>query len=212
REPPRRLATKRSNTATAPNYERRWGSGTSTNSPPRETRWAPTSRPVSPPSSPKVGGVVWPASPTTQFATRRREPCTVRPRLTAQGDSVVTDIAASLPHQFAEGGLRRLAGLDYDTVRNSALRNMHGLFDDDRRLGPSLQAQLFAYTGLGALAALPIPLSELLSDPFDFRVAAATAFSGMDSLGELRAAKELDYLSDTLKDKFAMRLAASLAS
>lgn len=132
--------------------------------------------------------------------------------LTAQGDSVVTDIAASLPHQFAEGGLRRLAGLDYDTVRNSELRNMHGLFDDDRRLGPSLQAQLFAYTGLGALAALPIPLSELLSDPFDFRVAAATAFSGMDSLGELRAAKELDYLSDTLKDKFAMRLAASLAS
>lgn len=132
--------------------------------------------------------------------------------LTAQGDAVVSDIAASLPHDMAEGGLRRLAGLTYDDVRESGLRNMHGLFDDDPRLGPSLQAQLFAYAGLGALAALPVSLSQLLPDPFDFRVAAATAFSGLDSLGELRAAKEYDYASDTLRDKFAMRLAASLAS
>jgi len=132
--------------------------------------------------------------------------------LSARGDAVVTDIAASLPHDFAEGGLRRLAGLTHDEVRHSDLRSMHGLFDDDPRLGPSLQTQLFAYTGLGALAALPVPLRDLLPDPFDFRVAAATAFSGMDSLGELRAAKEHDYTQDTLKDKFAMRLAASLAS
>jgi len=132
--------------------------------------------------------------------------------LTAQGDAVVSDIAASLPHDMAEGGLRRLAGLSYDEVRESDLRNMHGLFDDDARLGPSLQAQLFAYAGLGALAALPVSLSELLPDPFEFRVAAATAFSGLDSLGELRAAKEYDYANDTLRDKFAMRLAASLAS
>ena len=132
--------------------------------------------------------------------------------LTAQGDAVVTDIAASLPHDMAEGGLRRLAGLSYDEVRQSGLRNMHGLFDDDPRLGPSLQSQLFAYAGLGALAALPVSLAELLPDPFDFRVAAATAFSGLDSLGELRAAKEYDYTNDTLRDKFAMRLAASLAS
>lgn len=132
--------------------------------------------------------------------------------LSARGDAVVTDVAASLPHDFADGGLRRLAGLTYDEVRNSDLRNMHGLFDDDLRIGPSLQAQLFAYTGLGSLAALPVPLSELLPDPFDFRVAAATAFSGLDSFGELRAAKEHDYSQDTLKDKFAMRLAASLAS
>jgi len=132
--------------------------------------------------------------------------------LTAQGDAVVSDIAASLPHDMAEGGLRRLAGLSYDEVRESDLRNMHGLFDDDARLGPSLQAQLFAYAGLGALAALPVSLSELLPDPFEFRVAAATAFSGLDSLGELRAAKEYDYATDTLRDKFAMRLAASLAS
>jgi 3-oxoacyl-[acyl-carrier-protein] synthase II len=132
--------------------------------------------------------------------------------LTAQGDAVVSDIAASLPHDMAEGGLRRLAGLSHDDVRGSDLRSMHGLFDDDPRLGPSLQSQLFAYSGLGSLAALPAPLSELLPDPFDFRVAAATAFSGMDSLGELRAAKEFDYANDTLRDKFAMRLAASLAS
>ena len=132
--------------------------------------------------------------------------------LTAQGDAVVSDIAASLPHDMAEGGLRRLAGLSHDEVRGSDLRSMHGLFDDDPRLGPSLQSQLFVHSGLGSLAALPVPLSELLPDPFDFRVAAATAFSGMDSLGELRAAKELDYANDTLRDKFAMRLAASLAS
>ena len=132
--------------------------------------------------------------------------------LTAQGDAVVSDIAASLPHDMAGGGLRRLSGLTHDEVRGSELRSMHGLFDDDPRLGPSLQSQLFAYSGLGSLAALPAPLSELLPDPFDFRVAAATAFSGMDSLGELRAAKEFDYASDPLRDKFAMRLAASLAS
>jgi 3-oxoacyl-[acyl-carrier-protein] synthase II len=132
--------------------------------------------------------------------------------LTAQGDAVVSDIAASLPHDMAEGGLLRLAGLTYDEVRGSDLRNMHGLFEDDPRLGPSLQSQLFAYAALGALAALPTSLSQLLPDPFDFRVAAATAFSGLDSLGELRAAKEYDQASDTLRDKFAMRLAASLAS
>lgn len=134
------------------------------------------------------------------------------PELTRRGQAAITDIAAALPHDLDRGGLRRLAGLDYDSVRNSDLRQMHGLFDDDPRLGPSLQAQMFAYTGLGSLAALPVPLSELLPDPYDFRVAAATAFSGMDSLGELRAASDLDYSQDTLKDRFAMRLANSLAS
>ena len=79
--------------------------------------------------------------------------------------SVVTDIAASLPHDFAEGGLRRLAGLTYRDVRESALKDMYGLFDDDPRLGPSLQSQLFIYSGIGALAALPVALSELLPNP-----------------------------------------------
>ncbi len=78
--------------------------------------------------------------------------------LTALGNSVVTDVAASLPHDFDRGGLRRLAGLTYRDVRDSALKDMYGLFDDDPRLGPSLQSQLFAYSGLGALAALPVSL------------------------------------------------------
>jgi 3-oxoacyl-[acyl-carrier-protein] synthase II len=131
--------------------------------------------------------------------------------LTARGADVVTDIAAPLPHDFARGGLRRLAGLSYQDVRESALKNMYGLFEDDPRLGPSLQAQLFAYTGLGALAALPVPLAELLPNPYQFRVAAATAFQGLDAFGELRGASAaVD--PDRPRDKFAARLASSLGS
>ena len=133
------------------------------------------------------------------------------PELTAAGSSVVTDIAAPLPHDFESGGLRKLAGLMYRDVRESVLRDMYGLFDDDPRLGPSLQAQLFAYSGLGALAALPVSLSELLPNPYEFRVAGATAFMGMDSLAELRGAGT-DVENDKLRDKFAMRLANSLSS
>lgn len=132
--------------------------------------------------------------------------------LTELGNAVVTDIAASLPHDFAKDGLRRLAGLTYREVRESALRDMYGLFDDDPRLGPSLQAQLFVYGGMGALAALPVPLSQLLANPYDFRIAAATAFSGMDALSEWRSAGSPDIANDKLRDKFAMRLANSLSS
>jgi 3-oxoacyl-[acyl-carrier-protein] synthase II len=132
--------------------------------------------------------------------------------LTSASGGVVTDIAAALPHDFENGGLRKLAGLMYRDVRDSALKDMYGLFDDDPRLGPSLQAQLFAYTGLGALAALPAPLAELVTNPYDFRVAGGTAFQGMDSLAELRAAGAADAESDTMRDKFAMRLANSLSS
>jgi 3-oxoacyl-[acyl-carrier-protein] synthase II len=131
--------------------------------------------------------------------------------LTAAGAAAVTDIAAPLPHDFASGGLRRLAGLSFQDVRDSALKNMYGLFDDDPRLGPSLQAQLFAYGGLGALAALPVSLAELLPDPYRFRVASATAFQGLDSLAELRGiGAPAD--GDRPRDKFAVRLASSLAS
>lgn len=133
------------------------------------------------------------------------------PELTAAGASVVTDIAAPLPHDFQNGGLRKLAGLMYRDVRESVLKDMYGLFDDDPRLGPSLQAQLFAYSGLGALAALPVSLSELLPNPYEFRVAGATAFMGMDALAELRGAGS-DVENDKLRDKFAMRLANSLSS
>lgn len=134
------------------------------------------------------------------------------PELTAAGSTVVTDIAAPLPHDFESGGLRKLAGLMYRDVRESVLKDMYGLFDDDPRLGPSLQAQLFAYSGLGALAALPVSLSELLPNPYEFRVAGATAFMGMDSLAELRAAGTDGVENDKLRDKFAMRLANSLSS
>jgi 3-oxoacyl-[acyl-carrier-protein] synthase II len=132
--------------------------------------------------------------------------------LTAAGAAVVTDIAATLPHDFESGGLRRLAGLMYRDVRESALKDMYGLFDDDPRLGPSLQAQLFAYNGLGALAALPVSLSELITNPYTFRVAGGTAFQGLDSLGQLRPVGSVVAEGDKLRDKFAMRLANSLSS
>jgi hypothetical protein len=132
--------------------------------------------------------------------------------LTAAGPAVVTDIVAPLPHDFESGGLRHLGGLTFRDVRESVLRDMYGLFDDDPRLGPSLQAQLFAYAGIGALAALPVSLSELLPNPYAFRVAAATAFPGMDSLAQLRPAGSEEIVNDKLRDKFAMRLANSLSS
>lgn len=131
--------------------------------------------------------------------------------LTRLGSSVVTDIAASLPHDFATGGLRRLGGLSFRDVRESALKDMYGLFDDEPRLGPSLQSQLFIYAGIGALASLPVGLSELLRNPFDFRIAAATAFPGLDAVHEWRGAGHVP-LEDKLRDKFAMRLANSLSS
>lgn len=132
--------------------------------------------------------------------------------LMATPESVVSEIGASLPHDFAAGGLRRLAGLSYREIRESGLKDMHGLFDDDPRLGPSLQAQLFVYSGMGALAALPVPLSELLPNPYEFRVAGATAFAGMDALAQLRPAGTTNPANDKLRDRFAIRLANSLSS
>ena len=125
---------------------------------------------------------------------------------------VVTDIAAPLPHDLENGGLRRLAGLRFDDIRGSSLRDMHGLFQDDPLLSPSLQSQLFAYGALGALAGLPRPLSELVANPFGFRVASATAFGGMDALGQwLRPDAPLPE-GGIPKDTFAVRLAHSLGS
>lgn len=117
------------------------------------------------------------------------------------------DVAAGLPHDLATGGLRRLAGLAYGDVRGSELRDLHGLFQDDPALGPSVQSQLFAFAGLGALAALPRPLSELLPEPVDFRVAAAAAFPGVDAWSTLSTPG-----GAPVRDKFAARLASSLAS
>jgi 3-oxoacyl-[acyl-carrier-protein] synthase II len=117
------------------------------------------------------------------------------------------DVAARLPHGLVDGGLRRLAGLTYAQVRASVLRDMHGLFNDDPALGPSVQAQLFAFAGLGTLAALPRPLAELLPDPSEFRIAAASAFPGVDAWATLSMPG-----GEPVRDKFAARLASSLSS
>ncbi|RDD81731.1 hypothetical protein DVJ77_11280 [Dyella tabacisoli] len=124
----------------------------------------------------------------------------------------VTDIAACLPHDLENGGLRRLAGIRYDDVRGSALRDMYGLFQDEPLLGPSLQSQLFAYGALGALAGLPTPLSELVSNPYGFRVAAATAFAGMDALGQWLRPDAPPPPEGKPRDRFAVQLASSLGS
>ncbi len=124
----------------------------------------------------------------------------------------VTDIAAPLPHDLEDGGLRRLAGIRYGDIRESPLKDMYGLFQDEPLLSPSLQSQLFIYGGLGALAGLPRPLSEIVGNPFGFRVASATAFPGLDSLGTwVRPDAPLPE-GGLPKDKFAVRLANSLGS
>jgi 3-oxoacyl-[acyl-carrier-protein] synthase II len=127
-------------------------------------------------------------------------------------EHAVVDIAAGLPHDLEDGGLRRLAGLGYDDIRNSSLRDMHGLFQDEITLAPSLQSQLFAYAGLGALACLPMPLSRLLDNPCDFRVAAATAFPGLDALGLWLRPDAPAPPGGLARDRFAARLASSLGS
>lgn len=122
------------------------------------------------------------------------------------------DVAAALPFDLGDGGLRRQLGMRFADIRASGLRDMHTLFDDDPRLGPSLQAQLFLHGGLGALAALPRPLAELLPDPSSFRVAAASAFGGLDAFARLHAAADADAIAAAPRDTFASRLANSLAS
>jgi len=119
------------------------------------------------------------------------------------------DLAAPLPHDLETGGLLALAGLSYHDIRSSVFREMHGLFDADPRLGPSKQSQLFLYTGIGALAALPLPLSKLLPNPYEFRVVGSACFAGMDSLDQWMG-RAPD--ADPPRDRFASRLAGSLAS
>jgi 3-oxoacyl-(acyl-carrier-protein) synthase len=127
---------------------------------------------------------------------------------------VPTDIGAPLPHDLEDGGLRRLSGLTFAEIRQSPLMDLFGLFDDDPRLGPSLQSQLFLYGGLGALSALPRPLSELVPDPRAFRVAAACAFTGQESFDNLRLGMQprRETVPDKKNDKLAYRLAASLST
>jgi len=134
------------------------------------------------------------------------------PEISDASGAVGADIAASLPHDLGNGRLRQLAGITYREVRDSAIKDMYGLFDDDPRLGPSLQSQLFVYAGMGALAALPAALADLAPNPYDFRVAAAAAFGGLDALAEWRDSSGAPTDRGWLRDKFAIRLSNSLAS
>ncbi|MDX1383145.1 MAG: hypothetical protein R3190_05830 [Thermoanaerobaculia bacterium] len=131
-----------------------------------------------------------------------------------RADHVPCDLAAPLAHDLEEGGLRGLAGLSQRDLRSSSLSDMFGLFDDDPRLGPSLQGQLFLYAGLGALAALPQPLCRLLPQPHRFRVAASCAFPGLDSHQALASGMQPGDTSsgDGKVDRLAFRLAASLGT
>jgi len=123
---------------------------------------------------------------------------------------VPSDIGAPLPHDLEDGGLRELSGLTYKDIRNSPLKDMWGLFSDERELGPSLQAQLFLYGGLGALAALPRPLSEMVPDAHRFRVAAACCFQGHDAFHYLGEGRQKG--SDLKQDKVAYRLSSLLST
>ena len=123
-----------------------------------------------------------------------------------------TDIGAPLPHRLERGsepgGLRERAGLRFADLRGSPLGDNALLFDDDPRLGPSLQAQMFLHSGLGALAALPRPLSEIIPSAHRFRVAAATCFTGHDAYKALE--KSMQKGKSPVFDKFAYRLASDL--
>ena len=125
---------------------------------------------------------------------------------------LATDIAAVLPHDLENGGLRKLAGLTFRDIRESSLKDMFGLFDDDPRLAPPLQSQLFVYAGMGALAGLPKPLRELIDNPYSFRVAAGSAFSGFESYRQWVPPAANTPASERVRDKFAMRLAGTLTS
>jgi 3-oxoacyl-(acyl-carrier-protein) synthase len=136
---------------------------------------------------------------------RRLDPHKMAPHL-------VTDIAAPLPHDLESGGLRRQAGLSFSDIRQSPLMDLFGLFDDDPRIGPSLQSQLFLFAGLGALACLPDKLSRMMPDPQRFRVTAATAFGGQEMFHNMLLGMQPKHetLPDKKNDKLAFRLAANL--
>jgi hypothetical protein len=89
---------------------------------------------------------------------------------------------------------------------------MFGLFQDDPRLGPSLQSELFLYGGVGALASLPRPLSVLCPEAHRFRVAAGCAFQGNERFDQFSLGMQprAERVPDKKSDKLAYRLAAYL--
>lgn len=127
-------------------------------------------------------------------------------------EHVVTDVAAPLPHDLEYGGLKELSGLTFDEIRASPFRDMFGLFSEDPRMAPSLQSQLFLYGGLGALGALPRPLSELLPEAYRFRIAAGCSFTGQEGFRTLSLGMQPGHerVPDKKNDKLAIRLSAFL--
>ena len=89
---------------------------------------------------------------------------------------------------------------------------MFGLFEDELRLGPSLQSLLFLCGAIGSLAALPQPLAELLPDPRAFRIVGASGFHGTESAKYWEECLQPDNPRNTAKitDRFAFRLAGSM--
>jgi 3-oxoacyl-[acyl-carrier-protein] synthase II len=129
----------------------------------------------------------------------------------ASAAHIPSDIGAELPHDWESGGFRSFSGVRFDDVRQSAFRDMFGLFEDEPSLGPSLQSQLFLYAGMGALSALPKPLSQLLSEE-NFRIAAGSAMPGYDALAALGTSMQPNCQDRKATDRLAYRLASSLGT
>jgi 3-oxoacyl-[acyl-carrier-protein] synthase II len=145
-----------------------------------------------------------------KWGERLRQATGIRPLVHASAQTV-TDLAAELPHDWEAGGFRAFAGLGFDQIRQSAFRDMFGLFDDDPALGPSLQSQLFLYAGIGALAALPVPLAKLVREA-RFRLAAAAAFPGLEALRAMEVPMQSTTTQGGSIDKLAYRLSSSLGT
>ena len=70
------------------------------------------------------------------------------------------------------------------------------------------------FLGLGALAALPLPLAQLLPEPHRFLMTAGCAFPGSDSFAHLSLGMQpkRELVPDKTSDRLAYRLAGSLAT
>lgn len=120
----------------------------------------------------------------------------------AQGLETGQAFRESAGSQRLPQGLLAHAGWTYKGLKGTPLEDMRLLFENGLH-GPSLQAQLFLYTSLMALAALPEPLSRLISAQH-FRVGASCCYPGTEAWESLK-------YSDP-DDKFAYRLAAVLST
>jgi 3-oxoacyl-[acyl-carrier-protein] synthase II len=158
---------------------------------------------------PRRGEPIEPEQIEQTWGAQLRADIGIRPLEGALGE-LPSDLAALLPHDLERGGLRSLSGLTFDDVRASAVRDISGMFQDESHLGPSLQAQLFMYGGLGALAALPAALPNILPHAPSFRIAGACAFSGHEHFLSLAEAMQPGAGQVKRGDRLAYRLSSSL--